>query len=442
MVSTLVSFTTLFVAVLVLMTGIGLLGTLISLKLTMAGFSPQIIGLIMSCYFIGLIVGSIHCHRLIEQVGHIRSFAVFAAVTTAVVMLHGLVVSAPFWAVLRFFAGMSTIGLYMVIESWLNECTAPWARGRVFSMYMIMSYMGMSIGQQLLNVGDVETQELFFLIGFLIVCSLVPVAVTHAIHPEVPQPQSFRMAAYFKRAPIGMLGCFTAGLINSAFYSMGPVFGHQIHLTISELSIFMTATIFGGLLLQWPVGIISDRFDRTVVLSVLGVLVCAVGLLAIPVSGISFWLMVAVMALFGGLIFTIYPVAVARAHDLFEQKDIVPVSSCLLLSFGVGAAIGPVGASTTMTLSGSPHGFLVYASMIAALYAVVTWGLRRWEKIEIVSVEDQVNFVPMKSTSIMAVHLDPRKDIDAEEPMGIRQTDRRGFRRTLSAGMQEGHGPP
>ncbi len=425
MVSTLVSFTTLFSAVLLLMTGVGLLGTLISLKLTMAGLSAPFIGLIMACYFVGLIIGSIHVHRVIESVGHIRAFAAFAAVTTAVAMLHGMIATPAVWAVLRFMAGISTIGLYMVIESWLNECTEPAARGRVFSMYMIMSYLGMSIGQQLLNTGDVASRELFFLVGLLISISLVPVAVTQSIHPQVPQAQTFRMATYFRRAPVGMLGCFTAGLINSAFYAMGPVFGHQIQMTVAQLSIFMTATIFGGLLLQWPVGIISDRFDRTAVLAVLSLLVAMVSLFVVHASRGSFWLFSGVMAIFGGLIFTIYPVAVARAHDLFDRKDIVPVSSCLLLSFGVGAAVGPVGASTVMNLSGSPHGFLYYAAAVAAAYGAVVWFLRQQEKIEIVPVADQASFLPMKSTSIMAAHLDPRSDIDEAAPVGEPKGDLR-----------------
>jgi len=414
MVSTLVPFTALFVAVLILMAGIGLLNTLLSLKLTLAGFAPQTIGGIMACYFVGLILGSIQGHRLIERVGHIRAFAVFAAMTTGMVMLHGLFVSAALWAVLRLLTGISTIGLYMVIESWLNECAEPRARGRIFSMYMIMSYLGMSVGQQLLNVGSVATQELFFLVGFLITFSLVPVAVTHSIHPEPPLVQRYRIIPYFKRAPIGMMGSLSAGMINSAFYAMGPVFGHQIHLTVSELSVFMTATILGGLALQWPVGIISDRFDRTLVLPLLGVMVAGVALLAIVVSRGAYWLMIAVMAIFGGLIFAVYPVAVARAHDLFEQKDIVPVSACLLLSYGAGAVVGPVGASTAMALTESPYGFMGYIALIAGIYATITWILRRIEKVEIVPVESQVGFLAMESTSRIALQLDPRAEIDSK----------------------------
>ncbi|AOY58478.1 MULTISPECIES: MFS transporter [Desulfococcus] len=414
MVSTFVPFTALFAAVLILMAGVGLLNTLLSLKLTLAGFAPQTIGGIMACYFVGLILGSVQGHRLIERVGHIRAFAVFAAVTTGMVMLHGLFVSAALWALLRLLTGISIIGLYMVIESWLNECTEPRTRGRIFSVYMIMSYLGMAVGQQLLNMGNVATQELFFLVGFLVTFSLVPVAATHAIHPELPSAQHYRILPYFKRAPIGMLGSLSAGMINSAFYAMGPVFGHQIHLTVSELSAFMTATILGGLAFQWPVGIISDRFDRTLVLPLLGVMVAGAALLVIVVAEITYWLMIGVMAMFGGLIFAVYPVAVARAHDLFERKDIVPVSSCLLFSYGIGAAVGPVGASTVMTWAESPYGFMGYIAMIAGIYAVVTWVLRRIEKVEIVPVADQVGFLAMESTSPMAVQLDPRAEIDSK----------------------------
>ena len=396
------------------MAGVGLFNTLLSLKLALAGLPPQGVGAVMACYFIGTILGSVHGHRLIERVGHIRAFAVFAAVTTGVVMLHGLLASPVAWAVLRLLAGVSPFGLYMVIESWLNECTEPGARRRAFSVYMIMSYLGMSVGQQLLNAGDVATRDLFFLVGILISFSLVPVAVTRGIHPEPPPAQRFHVLAYLKRAPIGMLGCLAAGLINSSFYAMGPVFGHQIALTVPRLSIFMTATILGGLTLQWPVGMISDRFDRTLVLPVLGVLTAAVALLAIPAAGISYGLLVAVMTVFGGLIFTIYPVAVARAHDLFEPGEIVPVSSCLLLAYGIGAAVGPVGASTVMAATGSPYGLMIYAAMVAGLYAVVTGMLRRFERIEIVPVAEQAAFLPMDRTSIVGVRLDPRAGVDAD----------------------------
>ncbi|MCK5348980.1 MAG: MFS transporter, partial [Desulfobacula sp.] len=252
MASILKPFVALYIAALLLVMGLGLLATFLSLRLIVEGFSTQITGIILTSYFIGAVVGTFYCSRLIRSVGHIRSFTAFAALATAMIMLHGCYISAVAWAVFRFFSGIATIGLFMVIESWLNECTQPQARGRVFSIYMVMCYLGSSIGQQLLNLGEIKDQTLFFVIGFLLVSCTIPVAITHSIHPEMPEVEPVRLKSIFQKAPMGMLGCFTAGLMNSSFYTMGPVFCHQINLTVSQLSYFMTITVLGGLLFQWP----------------------------------------------------------------------------------------------------------------------------------------------------------------------------------------------
>ena len=139
---------------LLLAMSLGLLATVLSLKLTIEGFSTQMTGLILTSYFIGSVTGAIYCLPLIRSVGHIRAFTAFAALATAMIMLHGFYISAFAWAVFRFFTGIATIGLFMVIESWFNECAQPQTRGRVFSIYMVMCYLGGSVGQQLLNIGE------------------------------------------------------------------------------------------------------------------------------------------------------------------------------------------------------------------------------------------------------------------------------------------------
>ena len=165
------------------------------------GFSTQMTGLILAAYFLGLVSGSFFCHRLIQLVGHIRSFAAFAAVTTAIVMLHGLYFSPIAWGILRFLTGIATIGLYMVIESRLNECTSPDIRGRIFSIYMVLTYLGIGIGQQLLNVGDVRGHALFFVTGLLLSLCLVPVVITRSVHPKLPETTHFNLIALFKKHP-------------------------------------------------------------------------------------------------------------------------------------------------------------------------------------------------------------------------------------------------
>ena len=408
MIAALTSFLALFVAVFCLMTGVGLLGTYLSLRLTIEGFSAQTTGWVMSAYFLGLVSGSRFVQGLILRIGHIRAFATFAATATAIVMLHGLVMNPLVWAALRFLTGIATMGLYTVIESWLNECTPAHSRGRVFSMYMILTYLGMGIGQQLLNLGDIRGPDLFFVAGFVLALCLVPVAVTHGIHPELPQPLRYKSLSLFRRAPLGILGCFTAGLINSAFYTMGPVFGSAIGLSASALSWFMSAAIFGGLIFQWPVGAVSDRFDRTAMLAALSfIIACFSGLLylvAFPSGPVQ----IGAMMLFGGLIFALYPIAVARTHDLFEPEAIVPVSAVLLLFYGIGATMGPVAASQVIALSGRPHGLFLFCAAASGVYAAVAFHFRRKARVEFVPVDDQVSFKPMNRTSAVVLQIDPR----------------------------------
>jgi MFS family permease len=412
MASILKPFIALYGATLLVAMSLGLLATFLSLRLTVEGISTQITGLILTSYFVGAVVGTFYCSSLIRSIGHIRSFSVFAALATAMVMLHGCYMSGIAWAVFRFFCGIAAIGLFMVIESWLNECTPPHTRGRVFSIYMVMCYLGGSVGHQFLNLGDVKDQTLFFIIGFILVSCSIPVALTHSIHPEMPEVEPVRLKSILQKAPMGMLGCFTAGLMNSSFYTMGPVFCHQINLSVSQLSYFMTLTVLGGLLLQWPVGSFSDRFDRSLVIPILGGLFALISGLMVVAAQSSFGILMAASAVFGGLMFTIYPSAVARAHDMFEPKDVVNVSSALLLFYGIGAVIGPIASSTTIELLDSPYGFYIFFSGASAIYAMVSFLLRQMEMAQIIPVEEQVDFMIMKHTSQMALQIDPRSEVD------------------------------
>ena len=411
MASALASFAALYSAVLLLMMGVGLLGTQLSLRLTIEGFGAQATGLVMAAYYFGLVSGSFYCRHLIQRVGHIRAFGVFAATTTAMVMLHGLFVSAVLWAVLRFLTGIATIGLYMVIESWLGECADMRFRSRVFSVYMVLSYLGIAIGQQLLNLGDVRGHELFFVTGFLLTLCLIPVTVTHSIHPKLPRPQRMNPLAVLRRAPLGVLGTLAAGMITSTIHAIGPVLGHQIGLTASQVSWFMSATIFGGLVFQWPVGAIADRIDRTKVLIALGFLLAFAGAFIMGMPEDGFPRLALSMGIFGGFAFTIYPVSVARTYDLFETGDIASVSSVLLLFYGIGATAGPVAASTVMAFAQSPYGFFIFCAAVSGLYAAITLLARQKGKVEIIPAAQQADFLPMRDISPVAAVIDPRVEL-------------------------------
>ena len=408
MVTTLGAFGALFAAAFVFLTGNGLLNTLLSTRMAAEGFSTGTTGIVLSCYFTGLLTGSFTCHRLIQRVGHIRAFTVFAATTTAAALLHGLYLSPWFWGALRFLSGITTFGLFMVIESWLNECTESRYRGRVFSIYMTLTYLGIGIGQQLLNVGDVQGQTLFIIAGIIFALCLVPVSATEGVHPSLPETKPYHFISIFRRAPLGMLGSMAAGLTNSAFYAMMPVVCTDIGLSLRQLSWIMSITVFSGLAAQWAVGTLSDRFDRTVVLTAIATAIAVVSTFMFVIGARSFGGMAAGMGVFGALMFAVYPVSVARAHDIFGGQEAVAVSAGLLFAYSIGASVSPLLASGVMTLLDSPFGLFAFWLLINGAFAVATLYLRKQEKVEIVAVEDQVAFVPMKSPSAVVMSLDPR----------------------------------
>ena len=412
-------FTSLYSSVFFLLTALGLLNTFLSLRLSMAGVSVQATGLVLTAYYVGLTLGTFICGSIIRQVGHIRAFTAFAAASTAMVLGHGVHLSVPVWIVLRLITGIANTGLFMVIESWLNECAEPRARGRVFSMYMIMTYLGITLGQKMLNLGDIQDQTLFLAVGVFMVMSIVPVAMTRGIHPKLPERKGICLTAVCRRAPIGITGCFVSGLLLSGFYAMAPVFTLDIGMDVKQVSWFMALSVLGGLFFQWPVGALSDRLDRTLMLPGIGLVVAGLSLFMAFACRGNIESVLCATTLFG-IIFTIYPVSVARAHDMFDASDVVRVSSALLLSYGIGASLGPMAASWVITLSGTPFGLYYYFAGGSLAFAVLALAWRGLEVAEIVPPEEQTDFVMTKRTSNVAIHLDPRvapedHDIDTSD---------------------------
>ena len=302
----------------------------------------------------------------------------------------------------------------MVVESWLNECATSQSRGRVFSIYMALTYVGIGIAQQFINFGNGGGQNVMFIAALLFSLSLIPVAVTRSVHPELPEADRYTLTALFKKAPVGMFGCFAAGLINSAFYSMAPVFGTEIGLSIFQISWFMSVTVFGGFTVQWAIGIVSDRHERTLIIFIIAILIALFSTAILINTGASYLLLLVEMGILGGLVFALYPLSVARAHDVFETKDAVAVSSALLLCYSIGAILGPILASAVMTILKNPFGLYVYWTFVAVVFGAITIYLRYKEKISIVPVEAQVKFIAMKKTSSVAMVLDPRTEDDGE----------------------------
>jgi MFS family permease len=396
-------FISLLIATTILTMGSGLMNSLLSINMRLQDYNNQIIGLVMSANYLGILLGVYFCQKIVQQVGHIRSFAVFAAVMTAVSLVHGLYMSAWLWAVLRIINGLCVTGLFMVIESWLNEKVEPVFRGRLLSIYMILVYFGIGCGQLLLNVSNVQGQAIFMIAAILFALCLVPISITRAVNPQPLEVPHYNLIKLFKLAPLSMLGTFIAGMINSSFYAMGPMFGLDIGLPVSQISLFMSLTVWGGLLFQYPVGLFSDRLDRLTVLSALGFLVMlvSIGIVMLGQAGLGVLLPLTVCF---GMVFTIYPVSMARAQDNIDKEGIVPVSAALILFFGLGACFGPITASFLISKVG-PFGLYYFTAGCGGTLGMVVWSLRN--KLPS-NFEEQVPYIPIPRTSPVVSNIDPR----------------------------------
>jgi len=389
--------------------GVGLLGLLLPIRMDLEGVAPQIAGYVMSAYYAGFVAGSFMAQRIIGRVGHIRAFAAFAAVLTAAVMIHALIFNIPVWGLMRAAVGFCMAGLYSVIESWLNVRSPNELRGRVLSMYTLTIYISSGVGQLAINLDDTAGLELFCLGALLTSLSLVPVVMTRVAGPELGNIKTMSLGGLFKASPLGTVATAGAGLMSGSLYALGAVYGTQIGLTVFENSVFMGAPIIGGFLLQWPIGRLSDKFDRRTVL--FGVLMATVGaavlLGAFAFAEGNFLLLATANLLLGGFLATIYPTAVAHAFDYIDRSQMVAANSGMLLAWAVGATAGPLVSSSVMGPVG-PSGLFVFIASTAMVLAVYTrWRMsRRAAK----PAEEQSKFVPVPATSAVAGALDPRAD--------------------------------
>ncbi|MCP5367096.1 MAG: MFS transporter [Hyphomicrobiales bacterium] len=363
MIGALLPLASLMLAIVFLMSGHGLFSTLIGVRAGAEGYATETVGLIMSAYFAGQIAGVFWCRRVIRQVGHIRAFAAFAAIVSVLPLGHAYLVNPWAWALFRFAGGASLVGLIMVAESWINERADNANRGQVLSFYMIAYYAALGGGQFLLNMGDPTTASLFVLASALFSIAIVPVALTTTKAPPLPTSVKFSLRDLFRLSPLAVVGTVAAGLTNSAFFGMGPVFAGGIGFSLHQISWFMGLTILGGLILQWPLGRLSDSMDRRRVMVGVALLIitASVGLAFTAHAG-HYWVL-AYTVLYGGGAYTLYPLCTAHANDAVTAEQRVNVAGGLLIVYGLSASGGPLLAATVMGRVG-PEGLYLQAIVI------------------------------------------------------------------------------
>lgn len=342
----------------------GMFGTLLGVRSQIEGFSTQIVGLIMAAYFLGLLQGALRAGAVVSAVGHIRAFAAFASVMSVTALMHVIVVEPIVWCLLRFASGFCMAGMILVTESWLNARCTKRTRGQVMALYMITNYFSAGCGQFLLTAADPAQFQLFSVASIVFSLALVPVLLTRATAPTPPRRAPLDLRELWRTSPLGLLGSFCAGMVNASFYSLAPVFALGLGLDVSGTSRFMASVIFGGLLLQYPVGRISDRIDRRVVLSVVTLATAAACMAIVLVFEWNpTWIYVPAVV-YGGLSFTVYSLCVAHANDFAPPSRFVQTASGLLTAYGFGAFLGPVLAAAVMGFLG-PEGLFVTSAVVS-----------------------------------------------------------------------------
>jgi len=354
-----------------------LFNTLLGIRMELESFGATVTGVVMSGYYLGLLAGARSVSRVITRVGHIRSFGLFASVISISALVHILWVDPWVWGVMRVASGFCMAGMITITESWLNARTDNAHRGQVLSWYMITNYAAAGLGQFLLPLADPGEFVLFCVISILFSAALVPVMITRASAPRPSPPARVSIAYLYRLSPLACIGALGAGAMNANFYSLAPVFTQRIGMALNETSLFMAVSVMSGMLLQWPLGRLSDRIGRPRVLGSATLLTAAAcfGIAMLAGSG-SPWLFV-MAGLYGGTVFTVYSISSAQANDLGDPDDLVLTAGALLIAFGIGAIVGPVVGGVVMRII-SPEALFGINGAIAAFIGLYAF---RWAPV-------------------------------------------------------------
>ena len=349
----------------------GFFNTFLSLRLAGENFGSTLTGIVLSAYFVGFTIGAVSCGKVIQRIGHIRAYTAFAGIVIVATAAMPLLVSPLGWIACRTAIGFGCVGLFITTESWLNAKTPADQRGRVFSLYMVGTFLALAVGQLLIGAVTVQSAMPFNAIVALFALALIMVSTTRAEAPAITAEASLPYGALSRQAPVSVMGCVIGGMISSAFYALVPAWMATNGAQQTTVALFMLVAVLGGFALQIPVGRLSDRGDRRLILAGLaaGFAVAAISLVLIPRS-LAWALPVA--ALLGGFMSTLYPVSVAHAFDRMPQDKIVAVSGRLILVSGIGSALGPILGAQVMARLDIDGLFFFMAAATTALAVVAT----------------------------------------------------------------------
>jgi MFS family permease len=403
-VRTLVAVASLLVSTSLLLIGQGMQLTLLPLRASANGLPDFLIGVSASCYFLGFIVGCFGIPSLIARVGHIRSFSVLTAIMISAILCLEMLDDWLFLMALRFLTGVAISGLYSVIESWLNSQATTESRGRILATYTFILLLSMALGQLLINVGPIESSTPFTLAAVFLALAIIPVGLTSRLAPAPLVSARIRFSLLYRRSRSAFAGALLSGLVVGSFWSLAAVFARGYSQSQADISWFISVAILGGALLQYPIGWLSDRIDRRLVL----LLLCVgggLGSAAVALSTQQSWHLVTVF-LFGAMVMPIYGISLATAADVAQADEFVEIGTSVLLLNSIGAVSAPLFLGKLMTEVGATALFWSFGALCALFAVYVAVQIRDARQV---SVAEQLPFSAAASEVAPAsFDLDPR----------------------------------
>lgn len=319
-----------------------LLSSILAIRMTANGLSTSETGIVLSLYYAGYILASLSAYKIVNRVGHIRTFCAFISIFSAIVPLHYFSSNPFYWSLLRLLEGYCIGTCFMCLESWLNTRSNNKNRGIIMSMYMVTTYLGSSLGQLMLNIPDRGGMIIYAFVASVFSIALVPISLTALPSPDITAHKSMPLYKLYKVSPVGTIGCFASGFLVGAFYTLGVIYARQIGLDMKYTSIFMFCGIFGGMLAQMPIGKLSDTMDRRyVMLWTSAFLFLIAPWIHLFILKSIIWLALSAILLGCGT-FVMYPICVSHVNDQIEDSERVNASGMLLLLQSMGLIIGPI----------------------------------------------------------------------------------------------------
>ncbi|MDF1732025.1 MAG: MFS transporter [Minwuia sp.] len=386
----------LLLGIVLIMLGNGMHFTLIGLRGGIEGFSSPELAIVTSGYFLGFLLGAQLTPSLIRRVGHVRVFAALGSFMSAGLIAFTLLAEPWAWVLLRLLVGFCMSGIYVAAESWLNDAATNENRGKVLSAYMIAQTLGIIGAQGLLTLGDAGTAGLFIVASILVSISFAPILLSVSPAPvtEVARPMSLRKL--FARSPLGTVGIFLLGSVYATQSGMGPVFGTKIGLTASQISLFVAMLFGGALLLQYPIGWLSDRMDRRKLIFGAAALGAATCMLSWVVGG-NLWLLMAAAFFAGGVTTPLYALFLAYTNDFLSAEDMPSASGGLILTFGVGAILGPLITGWAMQQIGPSAFWLVLGTTFGSIALYALFRMTRRPPVPVADTESYLGVLPTAS---------------------------------------------